>query len=221
MLRTEMFRGQFYDMAKDVANSVLTKSYADSKVADVALFGSTARGQAPRDIDMLILHNGDRLKEFDDIDPYGSRVGWKNVSDISPQKGNNRYDSFSIFHRLGSKTYTKKDERQRCRGQVVDSSPLGSILKTAGQMLIKHPKYIYGFKDRKAFSKLFDVHVLPVDFFANQNAQKRMEAIKSCRDPTFWYTVLGECKIYDLSAHEFDIPFQQKYLGALELFKVK
>lgn len=49
----------------------------------------------------------------------------------------------------------------------------------------------------------------------------RKGAIESCRDPTFWYTILSEGKLYDRTKHDFTLSVNDKYPGAVELFPSK
>ena len=46
----------------------------------------------------------------------------------------------------------------------------------------------------------------------------RKYAVDSCRDPTFWFTILSEGRIYDRNTHDFSIKVEDKYPGALDLF---
>lgn len=219
------FDGQYYEVAKDVAEIILTKSWDQVGVKDVILFGSASRGNTnPNDLDMLILHDGYKLQEFD-RDPYGERADWIRQSDMPPISGNMRYDAYGIFHKLGYKgdpadNYQTDDFTKEER--LIQDSAFNNIVKRVEPFGIRPPKG-WEFEDRDQFAALFDVHVLSTGLLKADayGASRREEAVKSCRDPTFWHTVLSAGKLYDSDKHDFTMSVNDKYPGAVDLFPSK
>ncbi len=220
---TDYFDGQYYEVAKDVAEIILTKSWGEVGVKDVLLFGSASRGETnPNDLDILILHEGHKLQEFD-IDPYGKRSDWETKHDMPAIKGNKRYDAYSIFSQLGYKgdpidnfqTDNLKKERE-----LQKDSAFNNIVRRVEPFGIRLPTE-WKFEDRNQFAALFDVHVLSTELFEREGyrVKYREEAIESCRDPTFWYTVLSAGKLYDPKKHDFTGKVEDKYPGVIELFE--
>ena len=219
------FDGQYYEVAKDVAEIILTKSWGEVGVKDVLLFGSASRGNTnPNDIDMLILHYGCGLEEFD-RDPYGFRPDGVKQSDMPPLSGNMRIGADGIFSELGYKEdpadnyQTDDDDPEREERMRLDSA-FNNIVKRVEQLGIRPPNGLE-FEDADQFNALFDVHVLSTELLKNDEygASRREEAIKSCRDPTFWHTILSAGKLYDFDKHDFTMSVNDKYPGAAELFK--
>lgn len=221
------FDGQYYEVAKDVAEIILTKSWDMVDVKDVLLFGSASRGETnPNDLDMLILHNGYKLQEFD-RDPYRKREDWVRQSDMPSISGNKRYDAYGIFMMLGYKgdpkdNYETNDWRKEERKEEIlkQDSAVNNIIRRVEPFGIRPPKG-WEFEDGDQFSALFDVHVLSTKLLNadDYRVNERKEAIKSCRDPKFWYNVLSTGKLYDPSKHDFTMSVSDKYPCAVELFK--
>ncbi len=217
---------QYYEIARDTAEIILTKSWKEVRVKDVMLFGSTLRWKQdhnviPNDIDMLIMHNGGDLYEFD-WDIYGSLKDWVQKSDEPVAKGNKRYDAYVIFFRLGFKEWSKENavvESRKGKGFVADSA-LQNILRRVERLGIRPPSSVTRFDDRDFFAKMFDVHVLSTGLFGEDSyaERNREEAINSCRDRTFWYTVLRTGKIYNPKGQDFNVHVEERYPGILSFF---
>ena len=47
---------------------------------------------------------------------------------------------------------------------------------------------------------------------------KRQIAVRQCGDPTFWYTVLQSGRFYDEKSGKFNVPIEERYPNAIELF---
>ena len=58
------FNANFFDIAKDTAKAIHEKSWDANGVVDVMLYGSALTGESPKDIDMLIIHDGGKLRPF-------------------------------------------------------------------------------------------------------------------------------------------------------------
>jgi hypothetical protein len=219
---TTFFDGKYLEVAKDVAEVILKKSWSKVEIKDVLLFGSTVKGATnPGDIDMLILHDGFRLQEFN-RDPYHERTDWVKESDTPHRHGNERYGATSILLQCGFKV---PGDRQLSFDREMPyrlDSTFHNVVKRA-EVFGFHVPDIWPVEDeRDLFDDLFDLHALSIKLFNTSNDhynQIRQEAIKNCRDPTFWHNVLNEGKIYDISRHDFSIGVEDKYPGAIALFK--
>jgi len=203
-------------LARDVAEIILTRSWRDLRISDVLLFGSVLMEiGAPNDIDIVILHdNNQKLIEFNP-DPYGVRPERTTVTELPSGNNNDRYSATSIFQKLG---YLSSQEK-----------PAATLIsERVGQSL-------GGKVDEEMMRQLFDVHVLHIGLlgYENNNAGQivrynrdiwestRREAIASCRDSTFWHTVLTTGRLYDTKTRDFTLPVSTRYQGAIELFKVQ
>ncbi|MBI4439605.1 hypothetical protein HY638_01380 [Candidatus Woesearchaeota archaeon] len=74
--------------------------------------------------------------------------------------------------------------------------------------------------------RTLDLQVMNQDLLVPEKGQEDREiAIKQCRDPLFWHTVLTTGRLYDRHAGEFSpkftIPVEAKYPHAAELFTPK
>lgn len=65
---------------------------------------------------------------------------------------------------------------------------------------------------------VFDVNVLHTIAFESDGEFVRVEAVRYCRDPTFWSTVMQTGRIYDVERGDFSMAVREKYPGALDLF---
>ena len=226
------FDGQYYEVAKDIAEIIHKKSYLDVGVEGVVIFGSLARGDTnPNDIDMLILHRGHKLEEFSK-DPYGERADWVMESDSGVRTGNRRLDAYAIFWSLGYRGdpaddyYTQDREKEH---KLMQDSAMHNIIKRVGVLGIPPLESPYGFNypdsDRERLSLLLDVHVLSTRMFGKKDetdfyfSSSPQEPIDNCRDPTFWHTVLSEGKMYDPGRHDFTLTVEDKFPGAAKLFE--
>lgn len=100
------------ELAEQVAKTILEYSNKEHQIEGVLLFGSTLTGQryrperkTPQDVDMVIIHNGSSLSEFD-WDEYCEN---KNLCDSPVGEGNNRSSPWNIAYALGSKDYPNYD----------------------------------------------------------------------------------------------------------------
>lgn len=77
-----------------------------------------------------------------------------------------------------------------------------------------------GFETRE-INSILDLQIMHQDLlFPDKMQEERELAIKQCRDPTFWYTVLSFGRLYNPDSGKFEAPITDKYPHALELFKV-
>lgn len=235
---------EFYNTAKDVARIIREKSYDDHHIVEVMLYGSTLRNKSPRDIDLLIIHEGSNLKTFS---PY-SRL----IFDNAVTKDENARDSaFLIFKNLGYKTQ-KEDSVLNAVCNRVSKIDIETLAKEEisetdktwrGRYKREYTKeWIESWRisptDILKINAIFDVNVLhsrilkpypgydpngildPEHHLEVFHSLKK-EAIKRCRDPTFWYTILSEGRIYDLDKNDFSLKVEDKYPEALSFFPSK
>jgi hypothetical protein len=235
------FNGAFHDIAKDVAKIIFEKGYEDRRVVDVMLYGSALTSPSPSDIDLLIIHNhGAKMKCFS---PYETlRVD-------EPVGENNARDSaFGILRKLGYKYEGKgNDSVVAAVGERIAGLGMGRY--TAGEIdgesreWERTSREVFEYTDKPnvatnidlyGIEGLFDINVLDALFLQRTvpNAREdsavhsmvpsmREEAIKSCRDQTFWHTILTEGRLYDRAKHDFTIRVNDKYPGATDLFPSK
>lgn len=231
------FNGQFYDIAKDTAKAIHEKSWDESVVLDVMLYGSTLRSESPRDIDLLVIHGGNRLKAFF---PYSTL----RVVDKPVGIENARYSAYSIFRQLGYKTEGRGNDSvavavgKRIAGLNAGTVTDEEIAETDKRWRrFSEEEYLDSFEvsnriDAYGINNVFDVIVLHVGaLLADANDQMavkygtitgiRKSAVESCRDPTFWHTIFSEGRIYDRKKHDFSISVEDKYSGAKDLFPAK
>ena len=229
------FNGKFYDIAKDTAKSIHEKALDASGVVDVILYGSTLSSESPKDIDMLVIHDGGRLRAFS---PYSTlRV------DEPIGKENARDSAYGIFRQLGYKhDDNKTDTVAVAVGKRIEGLNAGTVTdeQIAGETKLWKDwceKEYGSFEladrlDIHGINNVFDVIVLHVGaLMADANDQvagiygtitgMRKSAVESCRDPTFWHTILSEGRIYDREKHDFSIKVEDKYAGAVDLFPSK
>lgn len=203
-----MTNNSYYEIAKDVAKIIHTKSNDNVCVKDVLLFGSTIRKEEdPKDIDLLILHKGRSLREFCE-DPYTST--------------GERFSNDSAYNRLDDLGYKRDEDLLEGKTweqeiEIVSEWKKKSVLKE----VMTRVSGIIGQDNYGELDNLFDIHALSIRLFERDDeylTKRRTKAIKSCRDPTFWHTVLSEGKIYDLDKHDFITKVDEKYSSATDLF---
>lgn len=221
-------------IAQEAARLCFEYSYHDAMLRDVLLFGSTLRqNKDPEDIDLVILHKGWKLEEFDK-DPYGEKKDAKPKHDKPIGEDNLRQHSSAIFHQLGYRNIEEFDYFEfrntwdEEHGQANREDFQAAFEKAQEDYWVRRSlnsvdtqiiKLVYP----RSVDDIFDVHVLSTVLFGDERhiEHGRREAMRSCRDPTFWYTVLTEGRLYDSSTKDFTLEVDEKYPGATELFVPK
>ncbi len=235
------FNGAFYDIAKDVARVIFEKGYEHRRVVDVMLYGSTLTSPTPNDIDLLIIHNhGAKMKCFS---PYETLrvdepVGEKNARD----------SAFGILRRLGYKHERRgNDSVVVAVGERIVGLGMGRYtaekIDEEARVWERTSKEVFEYVDEPnvathidlyGIEGLFDINVLDClllqqsilnagedSTVKSTVAGMRKKAIKSCRDSTFWHTILSEGRLYDRAKYDFVIRVNDKYPGATDLFPSK
>ncbi len=78
------------------------------------------------------------------------------------------------------------------------------------------------FKERELeVDKNLDLLVMSREALFAEGMGHRNMMIKLCRDPTFWYTVFSEGRLFNVDTGLFDTRVEQKYPRALEGFRVE
>ncbi|HII15316.1 MAG TPA: hypothetical protein HA362_03300 [Nanoarchaeota archaeon] len=215
------FNASFYEIAKDTARIIIEKSWEEAEVEGVMLFGSTLRSKTPNDIDLLVLHSGLRLKAYS---PYE-----KPVFDKPAGTGNGRDAAAEILFRLGYKE-TVLDRVDDAIKRRIEPLGLNSRdgLNSLFDIQVMHAALLGDTRTIEVFARRYAVwgseEERQVDYQRcyrselGKVAAQRRETIQSCRDPTFWRTILAKGRIYDPAKHDFTIPIEEKYSGALALF---
>ncbi|OGI63676.1 hypothetical protein A2642_05175 [Candidatus Nomurabacteria bacterium RIFCSPHIGHO2_01_FULL_39_10] len=223
-------------------------------VHDVLLFGSTMRGEESHDIDLVLIHNQNRLQEYESKLKYGK--DGCSVVDFSRKIDEKRlYNPSTILRDLEGRDITTCHFEEGLQIQeyfkyVVERADReNSFSGTFCLDYIDNP-VVFTSKDRAGFQKEvdvlfeylmegkvntkvrgmfserglnvdgdFDLLLLSKETLYSSGAKRRGVMTDLCRDPTFWYTVLSEGRLYNLATEKFDLEVEQKYPGAVELFK--
>jgi len=205
------FDGDLYEVAKDVAAIILTKSWEDVEVRDVLAVGSLLDNDSPDDIDMIVLHEGYRLREFS-RDPYNEIENPIYHSDEKPSEKNRRFRGSTILRQLGyPMALTDSNPTMQYKASV-----FYHVLKRVEGLSFEVPEMLSDSQNEE-LSALFDLHVLSISLFEPDNLT-RMEAVENCKDNRFWYQALKSGRLYDPRTHDFTMPLEDKYPGAIELF---
>lgn len=223
----------FYEIARDAAKIILTNSWAEARVEDVLLYGSTLRSESPRDIDLVIFHRGGhKLAEFEKSEyaaEAGKAIDAQPIPDLpSDDVTTTRLDSYRTLSKLGYKIGLD-DNVVRLIGDRIATLDAGSVSEegVASALRIWEPElteFTIGARlDIHGIAHIFDVHVMHTGLLDQSGSYTpyRDEAIHSCRDPTFWHRVLSEGRLYDRTTHDFSLGIEDKYPGALKLFEVQ
>ncbi len=230
---------KFYEIAKDAAEIIHEKSWEGHRVKDVLLYGSTLNSDSPSDIDLLIIHDSIKLKDFSIYTDKPLKV------DEPVGKENARERSYSIFHQLSYKYEERRNDTVVAAiGKRIAPLNLGTCtneeIKKADEKYRKIFENVFPDKfdvsnviDLYGIDNIFDVHVLHTKALIDDSGKKResisvktpseirKEAIESCKDKKFWHTILSEGRIYDKSTHDFSQTVEEKYPRALSLFPSK
>jgi DNA-binding transcriptional ArsR family regulator len=232
----------FYEIARDTAAIIHTKSYSKAKVDNVVLYGSILEKDNPRDIDLIIVHSGPFLQEF--MPSQYSDEGAEEISDVNPgHPSTRRLQAWNILLGLGYADNAKQNETTvRFIGERIKELDAGNV----SEAKIKHHMDVFRCSEAEAssyidvfgVSNVFDVHVLSkyllmtpelikqelgersrIEIDCNQRERKKL--IEGCNDRAYWHSVLSKGKVYDPRQHDFTLTIEDKFPGALELFEVK
>jgi len=201
-----MTASEFYNIARETARIIHNYSWEQNGIMHVMLYGSTLHNSQPNDIDLLVIHNGQKLV------PY---FYYRKLKPDSPIGEDNA--------RIPAKTFLGM------LGYKEDSSPEENVLNNIETLV--SPRNV---------NKIYDFNALNVNLLMDKEeviwfpdiwngirlggpAHKsipdlRNEAIQSCRETNFWYTILSEGRIYDRRSGDFSIKVSELFPDALRLF---
>ncbi|MFH1590082.1 MAG: hypothetical protein ABIB43_05945 [archaeon] len=204
--------GQFTDIAKNVAEIILTRSYDNMKLKDVMLYGSLVRKEDDiRDIDFIIFHDGHRLPEFM-RDPRGrNEQVYTNIK-------NKKIDSFSTLESLGypgTKNINLKENYNLMRSESV----IAKVYKILEPFRFKPYNGFVSHLDidRTKLTYMFEIQTLSTKLFTDEGKELRDRLLQTGRDPHFWEKIFSEGKLYNQETKKFDIEPKEKY--NVEVFK--
>jgi hypothetical protein len=202
-----MTTSEFYDLARKTARIIHEKSWEENGILQVMLYGSTLHSSQPRDIDLLVIHNGQRLAPY-----FYYR---KLISDAPPGENNARMPPLDFLMRLGYREGDCKENSVLARVEALVSP--------------KNVNEIYDFNALNAGLLVNSNAVIakgdPMDgsacdpwslFATTSDVRKR--AIDCCKETNFWHTILSQGKIYDPNSNDFSIQVRELYPDALGLF---
>lgn len=198
------FDATLYGAAREVAHIILTYSRPDAQVKDVLLFGSLARGDVnPNDIDMVILHDGRRLTEFEKGIYREAPVSLR-VMDAPAGPDNLRRSATSILTALGSDcpppAYASEGEAEWDKKRAV-----GRVTTLLGGLNL-------------AVDETLDLHELHVGVLDPKQPWRQDDVKQNVREPSFFNTFLTEGRLYDRRTADFTTAVEEKYPGAASLF---
>ncbi len=239
----EAARESFYEIAKDAARIIMTKSWEGAHIQDVLLFGSTLTSDKPSDIDLLILHSGGH--KLVDWDIYDNDALANIQYDAQPDApGNTRYDGFEVLMNAGyQEGADRHDTVVKHIGERIAHLEMGTLSEDRLRRARENPQS-HSYMDVHGIANLFDVHVLnthllgvepnrPGGWLGFMGAtyteegkarviaewdEERARTIASCEDPMYWHTILSTGKLFDVKTGDFTVGIEDKYPGVLELF---
>lgn len=201
------------------------KSWPAVGVKDVLLYGSTLTENDPRDIDLVIFHNGRELAEFES--PRYAAEGTKEVYDAPmTDLTSRRLDSFQKLLLLGYQSNILQ-RVARLVGERIERLDAGSESEARVKQSTKYhgcsEEETAAYLDLHGVNNVFDIHVLHTGLLGSESRFEtaRKTAISSCRDPQFWHRVLSKGQLYNHRTDDFTLTVEDKYPGALELFQIQ
>mgnify|MGYP004001083087 FL=1 len=250
------------EIAGDVARVILEESYRKG-VKDVLLFGSAIRGEEPKDLDLLALHNLYELNKFGMFTKYNEKTH-RVEPDLDKNIEDQRFMAMHILEAMGSKNIDDpRDVKQflydHFHSNKFDLGLIRSDNVFSGNVQFRCSQYGLGLidveiKSGSAYSEVLekvfdevdkavakdlvltkvaalmearglgleenlDLHAMNNGLLVPKGVRDRTLAIKQCRDPTFWHSILSEGRLYNLDSGKFEVPVGDKYPQALDLFK--
>ena len=217
---------EFYDVARDVAHIILAGSDPRAHVTDVMLYGSALSSFSPRDIDLIVFHDGLELQEFQ-VSKYAKEAAGagiaENLHDLdASDPRTTRLPAFDVLRTLGSHSLAEPYVVSLV-GKRIQHFDAGSVddaeIDLARKKLDRSTDSIDTECDIHGINNVFDLHVMHVGLLKARGLDiARHAAIRSCKDPTFWHRALSSGKLYDPVVKDFATSIEEKYPGALSLF---
>jgi hypothetical protein len=209
-------RSELYEIARDTAQIIHESSWELRGIEAVVLFGSALNDPKPSDIDLLfIIGSSDGWGVNYSPYPYG-----KLMFDEPPGKQNRRDPSGSVIHMAGYREGATEANSVYVKvGRRIAHLGLGKQFSQDDLEWAQRQGFPEFYLDMHGISKLFDAVVLSKEVF--EKAELQREAVVSCRDPTFWFTILSKGMAYDPQTQDFTKRTGALYPTAVESFTFK
>ena len=203
-----MGNSEFYEIARETARIISEKSWEKNGVLQVMLYGSALHSSQPRDIDLLVIHSGEKLAPY-----FFYR---KIVPDAPVGEQNSRMPACDFLRQLGYK----------------EGAPFGDNVLANVEALVS-PRKVNDLYDLNALSesllidedkRIRDPHIIAQGFahdfeqLRRSTKKVRERAIQACKETSFWHTILSEGRIYNQSSGDFSNTVSEIYPNALRLF---
>lgn len=177
----------FYEIARDAAQIILTKSWAEARVEDVLLYGSTLQSKTPRDIDLVVFHSGGQLAEFEPTEyAQETKPGSQPIHDLTPDDPQTtRLDAYNTLSRLG---YRKSlaDNVVRLIGDRIAALDAGSPVSEEDIALVLRvwrneltESTLGAVRDIHGIASVFDIHVMHTGLLGWKLPEDRAEKMKA------------------------------------------
>ncbi|MFH0837164.1 MAG: hypothetical protein V1870_03475 [Candidatus Aenigmatarchaeota archaeon] len=181
----------FYEIARSVAKIILTRSWSGASIRDVLLYGDVLKNENSRnrDIDMVILHAGNKLEEFQRPEYTAEEPEGETLYDISPTDSRTRrLPAFSILLQLGYKD-NRKENVARAVGQRIEQLDAGTLSEQTIKSWLScrdiNEQNIGDYLDINGTSNVFDLHVMHTGLLGDR---------KAAEDENGWYKQYGEAR---------------------------
>lgn len=169
----------FYEIARDTAAIIHHKSYSEARVKGVLLYGSTLRDSNPRDIDLVVLHDGGRkLVEF--TPSRYADEGTEEKYDLEAgHPSNRRLKSFSILRCLGyAEGASEHHNAVRYLGERIEALGVGGdVPEERVQQYMRlwdcSEEDVAAYLDIHGVNNVFDVHILHTGLLGDNSAAER------------------------------------------------
>lgn len=209
-----MGQSEFYNIARETARIIHEKSYEGNGILQVMLYGSTLHNDNPKDIDLLVIHDGRKLV------PY---FVYRKLQMTSPPGVDNaRMFPFDFLEKLGYREGGLPEDgvlanverlvSPRSVNDVYDFNALDAFVLSDENGLVGG---VDMFEARGRFMGALGVNRLFVKLLVNK---LRGGAIQSCKETNFWHTILSEGKVYDTKSGDFSIGVNDLYPDVLRFF---
>ena len=208
------------DIAERTAETILELSWEENKVLYVGLYGSLLRTEEAGDIDLLVIHD----------------QGWKlpattSYNGIVPdapieEEENYRHSPTGFLRLLGYKE--KLGGSQSVLEYVKDIVPSQEINETfdfnaLDQILLADEGGAV--RGRDIIGNRFGLYKFVMTLHGEEPkstneilGNMRQEAIDVCRETSFWYTAISECRLFDPDSGKFDTHLTDLYPDATKFY---
>ncbi|HZX11934.1 MAG TPA: hypothetical protein VFE88_00550 [Candidatus Nanoarchaeia archaeon] len=191
----------FLDIARDSARAILTRSWSRCQVEDVLLYGSTLSSDHPRDIDLLILHQGDLLSSFERSIYFEERS--KPIPDLTAgDPKTTRFNAYDILRRLGYGDHLPKDQTVvRIVSERIAPLHAGKVSQDKIKQWTRYTEEdgfdITACLDINGVANVFDIHAMHTGLLDDRRAaRKKAEGYR--------FLIKDEAEIEECAARNFE-----------------